>query len=507
MLTIKTGCAVALVSASLFATSSPALAAPPLSDAEALKALLGRIERLEERNAQLEQEVRALRKENPADSRAAKQSERPDQPTATAPQADEETETPAQETAAQEASPSLLEKLSGIEVDAALTTVWQKANGLPHGAKPKDRLNYRADLAVKVPLETTGNIEHSLFAHVRLGQGQGINETLGYLGHFNVTNAAAFHASGANADDSTFILGEAYYQAAIPMPWGMSDGKAREKLELTLGKMDIFSFFDQNEVAGDEATQFLNVVFVHNPLLDALGEVGADANGFQPGAILSYLNERNESAPWRVSLGIFGAGEKSSNYQETADSPLTILQAEKGYTLFGERQGNVRLYGWTRRNVPRFSDPDRSGRHTGLGISLDQEITEGLRLFARYGKLVRGKLPVDRTLAAGLEVKGNYWKRPKDALGAGASWLWASRAYRRAGGEGYLNATSYDDGNGTPDFHFTPRDAERVAELYYRFAVTPNLTLTPDAQWIWRGGANPHARTVRVFGVRANISY
>jgi high affinity Mn2+ porin len=65
--------------------------------------------------------------------------------------------------------------------------------------------------------------------------------------------------------------------------------------------MDIFGFFDQNTAAGDESRQFLNSVFVHNPLLDAGGEVGVDANGFQPGFVASYVNARST----RCSRGAF----------------------------------------------------------------------------------------------------------------------------------------------------------------------------------------------------------
>ena len=36
-------------------------------------------------------------------------------------------------------------------------------------------------------------------------------------------------------------------------------------------------------MAGDEGAQFLNNVFVHNPLLDSGGDIAADAYGFAPG--------------------------------------------------------------------------------------------------------------------------------------------------------------------------------------------------------------------------------
>lgn len=492
-------CAV-LAAAGLLSAMPAAFAAPPASESATLQKLLERMERLEARNAQLEEEVRSLRKEN----EAVGQSLNTERISEDEPEIATRIKAVEQDVQAMKKPASLAEKLDGVALEAALTTVWQKANGLPHGADGKGKLNYRADLAVDVPLETTGDIEHKLFAHLRVGQGQGMNESLGYLGHFNVPNAAAFHASGANPDDSTVILGQAWYQAAVPLPRDGAPGSSRDKLELTFGKIDVFGFFDQNEAAGDEATQFLNAVFVHNPLLDAGGEVGADANGFQPGFIASYLNTRNGSEPWRLSLGIFGAGDTASNYQDTADSPLVIAQAEKTLKLFGGRTGNYRLYAWSRREVPKF-DGTSSGHHTGFGLSVDQQFGDGLTLFARYGQLVRGRLPVDRALAVGAEIKGSYWGRAGDALGIAGSWLRASNAYKRAGGEGYLNSTSF--AAGTPDFTFRPSGAEHVAEIYYRYYVSPQFALTPDVQWIQRGGANRHADPVTILGVRANIAY
>ena len=477
----------ALVLAGLFAGSLPALAAPPTQEE-----LLLRLERLEARNTQLEEEVRALKQESDVpDERRSK-----DVAAEVAPAAQ-----PVEEEAqAMGGAKTVAGKPEGISVEAAVTTVWQKANGLPHGTDSDDKFNYRADLAVEVPLESTGTIGHKLFAHARVGQVQGQNETFGLLGHLNVPNSAAFQASGANADDSNFILAQAWYQAGIPV----GGGSSKQRLDLTFGKIDVFGFFDQNEAAGDEATQFLNAVFVHNPLLDAGGEVGADANGFQPGVIASYLNEKNAEEPWRLSLGVFAAGDTASNYQDTADSPLIIAQAEKTFKLFGERTGNYRLYGWTRGHVPRFTDAT-SERHTGFGLSIDQELSEGVKVFGRYGQLVSGKLPTKRALAVGTEVSGNYWGRPEDSVGVAGSWLWASKAYKRAGGVGYLSQESFEAG--VPDFEFTPSGAEQVAEIYYRFNLTRQFSLSPDFQWIRRGGANGHADSVKVIGVRANIAY
>lgn len=473
----------------------PALAAP---DAAMLQKLMERMEKLEARNVELEKQVKSLKSES---EEIAKGLDSP-RLSENEPELTVRLKAIEKDTLEMKKSASLANKFEGIVVDAALTTVAQHASGLPAGTKDGGgQLNYRADVSVELPLEPIGDIEQKVFAHVRIGQGQGLNGAFGNLGLFaSAPNSVAFRASGANADDSVAILGQAWYQAAIPLPFGGFTPYSREKLELTFGKMDIFGFFDQNEAAGDESVQFLNSVFVHNPLLDAGGEVGVDANGFQPGFVASYLNYRDGAEPWRVSLGVFGAGDRGANYQKSLSTPLLMLQAEKQVKMFGGLSGNYRAYAWTRSKVTELDDVS-TAKHTGFGISVDQQVGDGIKLFGRYGQLVEGELPFDKALSIGAEISGNYWGRGADAIGVGGSWLKASSAYRAAGGEGDI------DGDGTADFTFTPSGAEKVAEIYYRYRISPQFEITPDFQWIANPGTNRNADSAKVFAVRANIAY
>ncbi|MBI3148906.1 MAG: carbohydrate porin [Betaproteobacteria bacterium] len=462
-----------------------------------LQQLLQRLDRLEARNAELEKEVKTLKGEREAMGKGL-ESERISQ---YEPEITARLKAVEKDVLDMKKPAKLAEKLDGVAVGASLVTVAQGVSGLPEGAQGGSQLNYRADVTVELPLEQWGGVEHKLFGHVRIGQGLGLNTSLGNLTHFaSAPNAVAFRASGASPDDSVAVLGQAWYQAAIPLPFGGFKQYSKEKLELTFGKMDIFGFFDQNDAAADEATQFLNSVFVHNPLLDAGGEVGVDANGFQPGFIASYLNETNKTEPWRVTLGVFGAGDEGSNYQRSLSAPLLMLQAEKHLRLFGGLGGNYRAYAWSRDRAARL-DGTGTERHSGWGVSIDQRVDEGITLFARYGHLLKGDLPFRQALAAGAEFNGSSWGRGADALGLGWAWLKASSAYRELGSGGDL------DGDGVLDFAFAPAGAERVAELYYRYRLTPQFEISPDLQWIRRGGANPEAKDVKVFGLRASLSY
>ena len=394
-----------------------------------------------------------------------------------------------------------VDALDGLKAGMSLTTVAQRPNGLPAGtADGNSQLNYRADVTVELPLAPVGDVEHKLFAHLRIGQGQGLNAPLAKLGAFaSAPNAVAFRASGANPDDSVAILGQAWYQARIPLPFGGFKPRSREKLELSFGKMDLFGFFDQNAAAGDEGRQFLNSVFVHNPLLDAGGQIGVDANGFQPGFVASYLNESSKPETWRLSLGVFGSGPRGANYQRTLASPLLIAQAETSLKLFGGLTGNYRVYAWHRNQGVELDDTTAS--HTGWGVSADQKIGDGLTLFGRYGQQISGKVRFDRALTLGGEINGSYWSRAGDSIGIAAGLLHASKDFRTAGGSGDL------DGDGIADFTYTPGGSEKLAELYYRYRISKQFELSPNFQYIASLGGNPDAAGVKILGLRAQFAF
>lgn len=487
-----------LIAASLAATGfiTPTFAAQ--ADAATLEKILARMEKLEARNAELEKEMKSLKTESDKVAQALDS----DRISENEPELTSRLKAVEKDTLGMKKAAKTIDALDGIKAGVALTTVAQKPYGLPSGTKDAgSQLNYRLDATVELPLKPVGDIEHKLFGHFRMGQGLGLNQPFANLGYFgSAPNATAFRASGSNPDDSVAILAEAWYQASIPLPFGGFKPYSREKLELTFGKIDIFGFFDQNTVAGDESKQFLNSVFVHNPLLDAGGEVAVDANGFQPGFIGAYVNENDKAEPWKVSLGFFGAGEQGASYQKSFDSPLAIVQAEKKLRLFGGLPGNYRAYAWHRSDAPEL-DGITTGMHTGFGVSFDQRVGDGITLFGRIGKLTNGELPFDRAISAGAEINGSYWGRSGDAIGVGGAWLHASNDYRDFGGSGDRR------GDGTGLFTYSPSGAEKVGELYYRYRLSPQFDLTSDFQWLGSPGANPNADSVKVLSLRANVAF
>jgi len=433
---------------------------------EQLRKLNERLERLEKRNQELEQALQSdrLSEKDPEIATRLKAVEF--------------------QTLSMQKQARQIEALEGISVSASLTGVLQSASAASTASGTREsRTNYRGDIAVALPGGEMGDTEARIFTHFRIGQGNGIALRPTYT---STPNTTAFHVQSTNAvpDDSFGILAQAWYQLTVPLPVGGYKPQSRESMRLTFGKIDPFVFFDQNAAADDESTRFLNNAFVHNPLLDSGGDVGADQYGFAPGLVAGYRNERSRPESWGASVGVFGSGP-GANFSGSPSRPFVIGQVERLQRLFGGLPGNYRLYVWTNGRALDFDGAQ--ARHSGWGASADQRVGDAVTLFGRYGHQAAGKARFDRALTAGAELGGSYWGRAADAVGVAAGFLRAA--------------------NGNADFGFVPAGSERIGELYYRFRVNSRFELSPDLQLIRRPGGNAAAPNVTVVGLRAKVGF
>jgi high affinity Mn2+ porin len=449
------------------ACSTPALAAD--SDLTALKAELAR---LAERLAALESHNRELEKALNTERISEKEPE-----VVTRLKAVEFQTLSMQKQARQ------IEALNGISVGASITGVAQKVSGggTPSGER-ESRANYRGDLSVTLPGGEMGDIEGKIFAHVRFGQGNGVGLKPTYT---STPNTTAFQTN-AGADDSFAILAQAWYQLKVPLPRDGIKANSREHIHLTFGKIDPFVFFDQNAAADDESAKFMNNVFVHNPLLDSGGDIGADAYGFAPGAIVQYVNERQKGGEWGLSLGVFGSGP-GANFSGSLAAPLVIAQAETR-ARFNYLPGSYRAYLWQNGRATGYDGIER--HHAGVGASVDQKVTDDLTLFGRYGHQLKGRAKFDRAVTAGAELAGSDWGRAADGLGLAIGALRTSSDYLA---------------DSTTVAGYQATGWEKQAELYYRYKVNGKFELTPDFQLIHRPAGDGTTQAIKVVGLRAKI--
>lgn len=384
----------------------------------------------------------------------------------------------------------LLDAVEGIEVGASLVMVGQRVlNGTTSG-KEENRINYRADAEISLPAGTIGKAEGTLFAHFRMGQGSG----LGFMPPTLTSTANSTAFALKNGDETSVVLAQAWYELEMPLD--------ESQLELYVGKIDPFGHFDQNEIADNESTAFLNNVFVHNPLLDSGGDMDVDSYGFAPGLVLSWRNNSQSPDYLKASLGLFSSGQGSS-WDTDLTRPLVIGQMEAGTDdLFG-KEGVYRVYAWNRgRAAPYANEFDSSSEsHSGWGFSANQQVSEHAAVFARFGHSLEGKMRFERALTLGAEIGGAYWGREEDRIGIATGWANTSKDFRAAAP--MLDA----DSDGIADFGYAPNGAEQQYEIYYAWKANEFLEISPDIQWIRNPGGDSARSDFSIVGLRATVSY
>ncbi len=429
--------------------ASPAMAEGMSADVQQmLMQLQQRLEKLEARNAELE---RRLAETSPAPQATTNDSE-----------LHARVDDLENEVVVLRNKPDIFEKFEGIGVGASLTMVGQKASG----GVDANEVNARADIEVELPMGSIGDAEGRLFAHFRAGDGEGVD-----TGAFATSNSMVF------GDINSPVLIQAWYQLDVPV--GGSSGNLGQ-MEFTVGKIDPFGFFDGNNVADDESEQFLNLAFIHNPLLDAGGDIGVGEHGASPGMRLAYVSDINGSNNFTASLGLFGAGE-GADFTDSFVKPLAIGQLEYAGKTLGSLGGAYRLYAWSNGSALTL-DESTEERHTGWGFSIDQQVANHVTMFSRVGRSTKGEVLFDRAYTLGAQLDGGLWGRENDRIGLAAGWLRASK-------ESGLGGT------------------EKPMELYYAWQINDHIQLSPNVQWIRNPGGDSSAEKVTVWGLRAKASY
>lgn len=366
-------------------------------------------------------------------------------------------------------------------IEGGLSAVGQRVNaGGSDDGRARGRLGYRADLGATLGAPAPAGGTGEVVLHLRFGQGEGVGVRPTYTG---AVNSLAFATPDGDAHGE---LVQAYYSLRFE---GDDDGRG---WALHAGKLDPFGFFDQNAIADDESAGFLNNVFVHNPLLDSGGDIGADEFGFTPGLVVQWGVRSSDRRAWGLSAGVFASGD-GADFSGSPRKPWFLAQAETSrLDGAGEATGTWRLLAWTN---PRAEDFDgRTARHSGMGVSADERLLDDLTGFARLGLRFEGRGAFDRAVTAGVEWRGPRWGRDDDALGLAVGALETDADYRRATADGTLAG-------------YAASGRETSVEVFYRYSLAEGLHLTPSVQWVRRPGGDPSADTVRVIGLRATLAF
>ncbi len=377
-----------------------------------------------------------------------------------------------------------------VGVDKDLANIHAHAGREPAGAADLVMTDEdKAYAAASVDLELSTEFSETDRALVLLEMGSGKNPE-SEIPSFSGIIDEAISMVPVETDDGDVRISEAWYEKDFPVGPG--------KFRFRFGKIDITTEVDQNAYANDENAQFISPAFVNNPAVEWAS--------YSFGVVLAY-----EAENWGLTLGYEDA---DSGWDNVFDYPFLVAQLSLSPKLRG-LSGNYRFYVWYQGEkhlewdeledyfAGRKEKPENDDPAWGIGLSLDQQLTENVGLFFRYGyrgkDLVgyasydeEGNFVLDDTdfsygfkhaFTGGFSLAGALWGRADDEFGFGFAYFVMDDDY-----EDYWEAKGvYAARLALDPAHMHPHDVkdEYHLEAYYRFQFNENLAFTPDFQYTW----------------------
>jgi len=348
--------------------------------------------------------------------------------------------------------------IGGLTVAGGVTMVVQGSSGNDDntGISPEGDVtdgSYSADLELSAPLAENGEA----FLHIEAGEGNGLEGD----------EITSFWGVDGNAGDSGagLELTEASYEHRF----------LDDRLTAIAGKLDLTRYFDCNEVANYEKTQFLANGFVNNIAVE-----------FPDNSV----GVRLTASPTKLIDLSIGWQSGDADWEDIFDKSFYIAEIDLKPQI-GGRQGNYRVYTWTNQTdhtTLKGDKDDESG--WGVGTSIDQKVTDGLTLFARFGWQDKDVYDFDKALSVGFSVAGSSWGREDDEFGMAYGMALLSDDYE-------ANLRS---------FNINPED-ETHFEAYYRFSFNEYLAISPDLQIVNNALGHDEFDTVWLGAVRARLFF
>ena len=339
---------------------------------------------------------------------------------------------------------------NGLNIAAGMTSVVQGTSGNDKNATPGEDVidgNYSVDLEVSSAMGENGEA----FFALEVGNGTGLTEELDTFWGFNADAGP----------ESKVEIAEMWYEHRF------RDGM----IIFTAGEVDLTNYFDGNEVANDETTQFLSDGFIN----DLTAEFPSG-----PGARLTVSPDE---------LIEISVGFQSDGWEDMDKNAFLIAEADIK-PIFNELAGTYRLYAWANKgDHTDANDPTKTEESgSGFGISADQQIMNNVSIFGRYGMRNDdiAEYEFDKAWSAGVAMGGSMWGRESDVIGV---------AYGRAMSADHYKSTIT---NPADEGHF---------EAYYRVTINDQLAVSPDIQVVTNAKGDEDFENVIIGSVRGQFTF
>jgi hypothetical protein len=301
------------------------------------------------------------------------------------------------------------------------------------------------------------------FIHLETGDGAGVEDELKVFSNVN---------RDADDSDNSVSLTEAWYEYYFKIL----------PLVFTFGKIDPTLYIDNNEYANDECAQFLGRIFRNSPTIEFPDNSGGTRIGLK---FADFIE---------VDFIMLDA---DSDWEDFFDDIFVAAQFNVK-PFFFEREGNYRLIAWFNdREHTKWNDSGKTKEDSwGIGVSFDQELTDNLGVFLRYGwqdpkVYLNGEdFSLEQAWSLGVQLSGALWTRVDDIFAIAFGQVIPSDDYKKVNN---LRAKS-----------------EKHLEAYYSLKVNEHLTLSPDIHLIW----NPYGddatngdKMIVVGGIRTQVDF
>lgn len=360
-----------------------------------------------------------------------------------------------------------------------------------------------------------------LIFDMELAAGRGLSEALGLAGFTNIDVVR-----NPNLGSKPYIARYQVHQVigltdeTSDQPSGffaLADKVPVRRLEFRAGKLTLPDFFDYNDIGSDSHLQFANWTVDNNGAWD----YAADTRGYTVGGIAEY-----DDRGWSLRYGIFAmpvvangidldwAFSRAHGQNGELEIRKTLVPGRKGTTrlLFFANRAHMGTY---REAVKAYEDgTDRTpsilahehfgALKYGFGYNVQQELTESLRVFGRFG-WNDGKTEsfayteVEQTVEAGADYFGRRWHRNNDKIGLAVVSNAIKRDhqnYLKNGGLGFL----LGDGG----LHY---GRESIVEGYYNWHAWRGLFYALDVQHVGNPGYNRDRGPAWVASARTHVDF
>ena len=394
----------------------------------------------------------------------------------------------------------------------AFRSPYRGANSLDPGMRGRET----SDITLYAGLRPWTGAE--IWVNPEIDQGFGLSNTLGVAGFpsgeaYKVGKSVPYLKLPRLFLRQTIDLGGASQSVDADLNQ-LAGARTSDRVVITIGKLGVTDIFDNNSYAHDPRHDFLNWSIIDTGSFD----YAADAWGFSYGVAAEWYVGR-----WTARVGVFNLSDIPNSPTLGTDFSQfqALVELEERHTLWG-RPGKVEITAYdSRGRMGSFNDAIRLAQSTGqpadiaavrhyqgrLGISfnLEQKVSDDLGVFA-HGGVADGTIEsyefsdIDRSLAAGLSLKGARWGRPNDTFGAAAVVNGISKVHEQflnAGGLGIL----------VGDGKLPHPGPEAIFETYYDVAAYGPAHVSLDYQFVNNPAYNRDRGPVSILAARIHAQF